>query len=267
MKMNLKTLLLALLVIPSAFAADTPPGPKVVKPTVHKISPKMREILKRKQAKIEQDGGMVTAPVTGKRFLVRTGGVGGFDLVELQKSLFQFTILLNVPMGYEDAPGDGKFGCGENGCVVELTDVPGRPVVLAAPDTHWGAVNVTWLKSDNPTPVVLAQRIAKQVWRAASIALGGANTVFRPCLMYNIETLKELDECPIRPSPEALNRMGGGVRDIGFGRFRRVTYRKACEEGWAKAPTNDIQKAVWEKVHSEKEKGPVNGLKIEPPKK
>ena len=265
--MKLKLALAVGILASASFAATPPPGPRIVPPTYRKVSPKMREILERKRARIEQEGGMVTAPINGKRFVVRHGGATGFDLVELQKSLFQFTLLLNIPMGYEAGPGDGRFSCGEHGCVVDLTDIPGRPVVVGAPDTHWCAVNITDLKADNPSPVVLAQRIAKQVWRAASIALGGMDTMFRPCLMYNIPSLKELDECPIRPSPEALNRMGNGVREIGFGRFRRVSYKKACEEGWASAPTNEIQKAVWEEVHSAKEKGPPNGLKIEPPKK
>ena len=28
------------------------------------------------------------------------------------------------------------------------------------------------------------------------------------------------------------------------------THKKACQEGWAPAPTNDVQKAIWEKVHA-----------------
>ena len=30
----------------------------------------------------------------------------------------------------------------------------------------------------------------------------------------------------------------------------RCPYFKACEEGWAPAPTNEYQRAVWEKVHA-----------------
>ena len=40
----------------------------------------------------------------------------------------------------------------------------------------------------------------------------------------------------------------------------RVTYKKACEEGWAPAPTNDIQKAIWDKVHAM----PTAPIKIKP---
>ena len=38
----------------------------------------------------------------------------------------------------------------------------------------------------------------------------------------------------------------------------RITYKKACEEGWAPAPTNEFQKAIWEKVHA----APKNPMKI-----
>ena len=37
------------------------------------------------------------------------------------------------------------------------------------------------------------------------------------------------------------------------------TYKKACQEGWVSAPTNDIQKAIWDKVHA----APKNPMKIE----
>ena len=29
-----------------------------------------------------------------------------------------------------------------------------------------------------------------------------------------------------------------------------ATYKRACREGWAPTPTNDVQRAIWEKVHA-----------------
>ena len=40
---------------------------------------------------------------------------------------------------------------------------------------------------------------------------------------------------------------------MGIPQIRRVSYKNACEEGWAPAPTNEFQKAIWEKVKAEKE--------------
>ena len=41
--------------------------------------------------------------------------------------------------------------------------------------------------------------------------------------------------------------------------LRIATYRQACREGWAPAPTNDVQKAIWDKVHAI----PKSPMKIE----
>ena len=41
--------------------------------------------------------------------------------------------------------------------------------------------------------------------------------------------------------------------------WKQTTYKKACQEGWAPAPTNEYQKAIWDKIHSV----PANPMKIE----
>jgi hypothetical protein len=53
----------------------------------------------------------------------------------------------------------------------------------------------------------------------------------------------------------------------GIERAERMTYEVACREGFAPAPTNDIQKAIWERIKADKERGPTNPLKIPMPKK
>ena len=36
---------------------------------------------------------------------------------------------------------------------------------------------------------------------------------------------------------------------MGVSPTRKGTYEAAVKQGWAPAPTNDIQKAIWDKVH------------------
>jgi len=45
----------------------------------------------------------------------------------------------------------------------------------------------------------------------------------------------------------------------------RATYRRACHLGWAPPPTNDVQRAIWEKIKAEKERGPTKPITIPPP--
>ena len=40
--------------------------------------------------------------------------------------------------------------------------------------------------------------------------------------------------------------------------WKVTTYKRACEEGWAPAPTNEYQQAIWDKVHAV----PTEPLKI-----
>ena len=45
----------------------------------------------------------------------------------------------------------------------------------------------------------------------------------------------------------------------------RATHRRACHLGWVPPPTNDVQRAIWEKIKADKERGPTNPITIPPP--
>ena len=77
---------------------------------------------------------------------------------------------------------------------------------------------------------------------------------YRKCFSEEIDFTKEefykmIDEAHRR-----------GVRSV-----RLASYRQACREGWAPAPTNDVQRAIFEQVKADKERGPTNPITIPPP--
>jgi hypothetical protein len=55
-------------------------------------------------------------------------------------------------------------------------------------------------------------------------------------------------------NPETCAQVGRGAGRLGLGRVQKMTYRRACAEGWAPAPTNEYQKAVWDAVKARKAK-------------
>ena len=57
---------------------------------------------------------------------------------------------------------------------------------------------------------------------------------------------------------DALGGIMNNLRTLGVTQPHKTTYRKACMEGWAPAPTNDYQKVIWEELHAK----PTNPLKI-----
>ena len=147
--------------------------------------------------------------------------------------------------------------------VVDDTDM--EETLLVAPEQNWAVVNVHALACDNPSAEVLSARVYKETWRAMAMAMGAANSMAQPCLLREIHTLRQLDRTRnMLPSPQPVNNMLDVADRLGISRIRRATYLQACQEGWAPAPTNELQRAVWDRVHSEKERGPGRALKIVP---
>ncbi|MCL2104224.1 MAG: hypothetical protein FWH21_04115, partial [Kiritimatiellaeota bacterium] len=53
-------------------------------------------------------------------------------------------------------------------------------------------------------------------------------------------------------SPEPMNKIMAQAAKLGISPGRMTSYRRAVEEGWAPAPTNDFQKAIWEEVRGQR---------------
>ena len=75
--------------------------------------------------------------------------------------------------------------------------------------------------------------------------------------IFNLKDLDAITSYDITMAPEM------NVPDVmklrGIEKFEYGTYEEACMMGVAPPPTNDIQKAIWDKVHA----APKNPMKIE----
>jgi len=133
--------------------------------------------------------------------------------------------------------------------VVGVCDTPGLPALLIAPESRWALVNVAALAADKPSAETLAARVRKEQWRAFAHLMGAADSDFEHCLMKPVHSLAGLDALTA-PSvcPEPFGKIIANAGRLGVRPVRLVPYRKACEEGWAPAPTNDIQRAIWDEV-------------------
>lgn len=154
------------------------------------------------------------------------------------------------------------------GAVITIVDLPAMPTLLVANEDGWAQVNVAPLAKDNPTKEIFEKRVKKEVWRGFTYLFGGGNSRMDMCLMRPITSLAELDARPsVVPTPEPFNNIMEGAKARGITPIRRSTYKQACKEGWAHMPTNEFQRAIWDRIHSEKERGPSNPISIVPKKK
>lgn len=257
--MKIKTIL-SLLAVASALVAEAAPSGLVPPNPSDMLSPEKKAELKaKKEARIAKMGGFIELPSTGNVIRV----------VNKQKILPEATLkqqtellgqLLRMPIVFGDTP--------KAGITITVSGDGETPSILVAPEEGWAVINLGTLSKDKPSNELLAERFGKEFWRATAMAIGGYVSMFQPCLMQVITDVRQLDAIHLNgPSPEVLSKMVNGAHAFGIRERHRVSYRKACQEGWAPAPTNDMQKAVWDQVKADKERGPTNPITIKPPKK
>ena len=136
------------------------------------------------------------------------------------------------------------------GVVVGVADVAGLPALLVAPESRWALINVAALQTPGCERETLHKRVSKELWRAFGWVMGAGLSQFEPCLMKPITKPAELDALKAETlSPEPFNMvMLRTMNQWEIQKPQPVAYRKACQEGWAPAPTNAAQKAIWDEI-------------------
>lgn len=212
--------------------------------------PKMtrEERLARRAARIAADGGMLSCPIDGSiiRLKSETDKVSKVDLEKVAEQI-RGAMFLSV-----EVLAKGETSTNTVGAFVQIAEKGKEaPMLLCAPEENWATVNLTRLWEDEPDEATAKLRVRKEVWRALGYALGAANPLQQPCLMRPIRRARDLDrEKPEMCSPQPVMSMKWTASQLGLASYTRVTYRKACQAGWAPAPTNDVQKAIWKEIHT-----------------
>ena len=138
-----------------------------------------------------------------------------------------------------------------------IVDDPTLSISLVAPDDRWAVINVSPLKDINNMSRT-HDRISKQMWRVIAQVSGSGDCSLSNCVLKPISGVVGLDLIDAETfCPEPLQRISKHLSALGMSSPVRKTYRVACREGWAPAPTNDVQKAIWDEVNAEKERGPT----------
>ena len=131
---------------------------------------------------------------------------------------------------------------------VFVVDKPGLPRLLSAPEEGWAIVNIAALEEGNPRRELFTKRIIKEVMRATSLAMGCSNV--GGC-MQPVTDIRSLDFLAAETYPlNARPQIYKTLEEFGVEPRTEASYKVACQQGWAPAPTNEIQKAIWDKIHA-----------------
>lgn len=265
----------AMAVVPLAAVQSAPPPPPApvgAMATDVSGTPQQRR-RKRKpltpEQQMEKFGGFVEPAYSGK-FLYFMDSQGRIPAEAVEWVAGQVRIALSLPTRIERNATEKQVPAAlppDAGGMITVVDIEGEPSLLVAPDNGWARVNVAALTSDGVSAEVLEARFKKELWRAFVILFGGGNSLNDFDVMRPIRAPKDLDACKtLVSSPECFNAVLTGAKAAGITPVRRTTYLNAVRLGWAPAPTNEFQKAIWERVRADKERGPTNPITIPPPK-
>ena len=252
--------ILAVAVALGAFA-DGAPAPK------KKISPeKLRETIRKVQAK--KTGGIVRKEGSAKGTFVVVNAqrrVSESDLAPVAETLGQWmhvqAKVVSAEAGSVDAKA-AKAAISKAGGVLGVAVVEGDgPTLLVAPEDGWALVDAAALAKDGADAKTLAARVRKEALRAFAFVSGGAYMARGEPLMRDVKSVKDLDAVASEQfGIDMVVHVRESAAFYGLTPWQQATYLKACEQGWAPAPTNEYQKAIWDKVHEM----PTEPIKIKP---
>ena len=138
----------------------------------------------------------------------------------------------------------------EGNATLFIIDDAALPAILVAPENRWAFVNIAPIAKEQ-RPAYFEARVKKELTRGFSFLCGATNSQFPRALTRGIVDHADLDKNPDFGLPiDVLQRFRTYMETLGVQPAVVATYRKACQEGWAPAPTNEYQKAIWEKVRS-----------------
>ena len=135
----------------------------------------------------------------------------------------------------------------EVAAIICVCDIPGTPAMTVYPELRSAVINVDALYTNDT--VLLSERVRKELWRGFGFVFGGCYTIAYPkaALRPIGASMRELDKSDCNGlSIDTIQPMMKVMERWGMVPVKKTSYKRACEEGWAPAPTNDIQRAIWE---------------------
>lgn len=208
------------------------------------------------------NGGIVTRPAKG-RFAV-VANPEQYDKINVPKALstlssqlkFQIESITNTATVTQSNAAKLMDNMNLNIAIFLISDI-NAPMSVVAMEERWAFINVQKLMDGNVDARVKDRRIRNELARVVKALFVGANTAIggsaaRTGADFDVMTTSPIDSA-------TLIAMIRGLSSYGLMPSRTVPYRRACEEGWAPQPTNDVQQAIWNEVHQL----PAKPIKIE----
>ena len=195
-------------------------------------------------------GGFIERPGTAKGSITYVNCQQKAPRAWIDESIAYFSEVTKFKINFAEGTFDIKNPKVEGNVSIFIVEDDGLPTLLIAPENRWAMVNIAPIAQEK-RPIFFEQRTKKELSRAFAYLCGATGSKYERSLTRGISSQAELDKNPDYELPmDIVQRFWDYMKPLGVLPAQRATYLKACQEGWAPPPTNDVQKAVWEKVHA-----------------
>ena len=211
------------------------------------------KIAERKQAFLRRQGGFVTRPNSGSGKVVFVNAQKRFSDAPLKtlaeklrrKWRVDFEVSASEPVGLGGAKSVREKFAAASAVIVTDLDAT-APALVVLPDARCSIINTAAFPADATEGL-----LRKEVARGFAACSGALTSQREPSIMRPFDNLKALDAQASDAVPvDVAMKAFTVLQDFGLKPHKTTTYRQACAEGWAPAPTNDVLKAIWDEVHT-----------------
>lgn len=270
-----------LLIIVFSFVAVAsiaePQGAAAAMPIVRSRSGKVltqEELRKRDEARLaikESSGGFIydTRSAQGSIAIIDAQKTVSGEYIRKHGKRIEAALAIPVrcvdfasPVGFSNL--DEAIAAATGSVSVVVTECDVLPALVSVPEKKCVLVNVKALSIDAPSAEKIRERTLKEIARAVCFCFVINYSGSQGSVMDPIFSLEELDKMLVDNVSVAqkMHIEKSSAQFFGMRQYRRTTYAKACQEGWAPPPSDKYQKAIWDKMHEM----PTKPLTIEPEK-
>lgn len=234
--------------------------------TAKPVSPEFKN--RREEIMMTKHGGLIKRIGTGEGHisLISVNNAVSEDMLKELASRYGEQLRMDITVSTRDSISiaDAHAAVTESGGAIAIIFVKDAslPIFMMNADSRWGIVNVENFGEK------LDERLAKMTARAIPDVSGVGKQLFSTSNFKPIITVEDIDSL----TAEDISRVVAmGVQEhlapLGVKPYKLNTYQKACEEGWAPAPANKYQQAIWDRIKTEQNEKPSNPIRIRPGQK
>ena len=211
---------------------------------------------------LTRTGGIITVPGSGNITIMNKQNNIPDSTVQLFAnhlgSMLRSRVLVTKDCEFSICDADDIRRNAKANIAFFLIEDKNLPMSLVSMEGRWAMINIASISKDVTEPEILKKRTLREIQRTLKALM--TSVVVDGDVAQIITNGKDLDDIKGGIiTPQVIVEVLTGLPAWGITPDRTSTYKKACKQGWAPTPTNEYQKAIWDKVHA----APKTPMKIE----